>query len=246
MKALMLALLLAIWALPAVAQPVPPLVADISSREIAITTGFAGAELLLFGAIEGRGDIVVVVRGPKHSATVRKKSEVAGIWVNTDSREFIGLPAYYRVAGTRPVDRIAPRAVLERYEIGEDHIAFALAPDEVPEGAEEYRAAFLRNMAGLELYAGSPGEVTIVDRRLFRTTISFPANVPTGLYSVEMYLFRDGRLITRRTTPLVVRKVGVEAQLYEFAHEYAALYGLIAIVVALMAGWMAGAVFRRV
>jgi uncharacterized protein (TIGR02186 family) len=246
MKRILFAILLTIAALPAAAQPVPPLVADISSREIAITTGFAGAELLLFGAIEGRGDIVVVVRGPKHSATVRKKSEVAGIWVNTDSREFIGLPAYYRAAGTRPFDRIAPRAVLDRYEIGEEHIAFTLAPGESQEGAEEFRAAFLRNMAGLALYAGGAGEVAVVDRRLFRTTIAFPANVPTGLYSVEMYLFRDGRLITRRTTPLVVRKVGVEAQLYEFAHEQAALYGLIAIVVALMAGWTAGAVFRRV
>jgi uncharacterized protein (TIGR02186 family) len=156
------------------------------------------------------------------------------------------VPAYYRAAGTRPFDRIAPRAVLDRYEIGEEHIAFTLAPGEPQEDTEEYRTAFLRNMAELELYAGGGGELTIVDRRLFRTTISFPANVPTGLYSVEMYLFRDGRLITRRTTPLVVRKVGVEAQLYEFAHEQAALYGVIAIVVALMAGWAAGAVFRRV
>jgi uncharacterized protein (TIGR02186 family) len=246
MKPAILPLLMALAAAPAAAQQVPPLVADISSREIAITTGFAGAELLLFGAIEGRGDIVVVVRGPKHSPTVRKKSEVAGIWVNTDSREFIGLPAYYRAAGTREFDRIAPRAVLERYEIGEDHISFTLAPGEKVEGSEEFRAAFLRNMAALELYAGAAGEVAVVDRRLFRTTVLFPANVPTGLYSVEMYLFRDGRLITRRTTPLVVRKVGVEAQIFEFAHEQAALYGLIAILVALMAGWTAGAVFRRV
>jgi hypothetical protein len=60
-----------------------------------------------------------------------------------------------------------------------------------------------------------------------------------------MYLFRDGRLVTRRTTPLVVRKVGLESQIYEFAHERAPLYGLVAIIVALMAGWLAGAVFRR-
>jgi hypothetical protein len=60
-----------------------------------------------------------------------------------------------------------------------------------------------------------------------------------------MYLFRDGRMITRRTTPLVVRKVGLEARVFDYAHEQAAAYGAIAIVVALMAGWLAGAVFRK-
>jgi hypothetical protein len=42
-----------------------------------------------------------------------------------------------------------------------------------------------------------------------------------------------------------VRKVGLESQIYDFAHEQAAFYGVIAIAVALVAGWVAGAVFRR-
>jgi uncharacterized protein (TIGR02186 family) len=242
-RAWLAALLFTLLAAPAAAQS--PLVADISSREIAISTGFAGADLLLFGAVDGRGDIVVVVRGPRRSMTVREKNRVAGIWVNSDAREFVNIPSYYRVASTRPVDSFAPRALLERYEIGEEHLPFALAPGESTEDLDMYRRGFLRNMAYLGLYSGGEGQVSVVDRRLFRTTVSFPANTPTGLYGVEMYLFRDGRLITRRTTPLVVRKVGIESQIYDFAHERAALYGLIAIVVALVAGWIAGAVFRR-
>lgn len=230
-------------ALPAAAQA--PLVADLSSREIAISTGFAGAELLLFGAVEGRGDIVVVVRGPRRALTVREKSRVGGVWLNTDAREFISMPTYYRVAATRPLERFAPRALLERYEIGEDHLQFELRPDERNADIASFRDGFLRNMAYLGLYAGGEGQVSVIDRRLFRTTVSFPANVPTGLYGVEIYLFRDGRLITRRTTPLVVRKVGLESEIYDFAHGQAATYGLIAIVVALVAGWLAGAVFRR-
>jgi len=237
------ALFLAVLAVPAAAQA--PLVADLSSREIAITTGFSGAELLLFGAVEGRGDIVVVVRGPRRALTVREKNRVAGVWVNADSRQFIDMPAYYRVAATRPLDRFAPRALLERYEIGEEHLQFTVTTGETDADLAAFRAGFLRNMGYLGLYAGGEGQVSVIDRRLFRTTVSFPANVPTGLYGVEMYLFRDGRLITRRTTPLVVRKVGLESEIYDFAHEEAVSYGLIAIVVALVAGWLAGAVFRR-
>jgi hypothetical protein len=40
-----------------------PLVADLSAHEISITTGFTGTELILFGATEGEGEVVVVVRG---------------------------------------------------------------------------------------------------------------------------------------------------------------------------------------
>jgi uncharacterized protein (TIGR02186 family) len=222
-----------------------PLVADLSSREIAITTGFAGADLLLFGAVEGRGDVVVVVRGPRRAIVVREKSQVAGVWINTHSRAFVGVPVYYRAAATRPLDEVARRAILAQYEIGEEHMSFPLAAGEPEEGAEPFREALLRNKARMGLYAGALGTVSVIDRRLFRTTVSFPANVPTGLYGVEMYLFRDGRIVTRRTTPLIVRKVGVEAQIFDYAHDHAAIYGSIAIVVALVAGWAAGAVFRR-
>ena len=66
--ALLLALLLASLAPRADAQMSgmtgQPLVADLSAHEISITTGFSGTELLLFGATEGEGDVIVVIRGP--------------------------------------------------------------------------------------------------------------------------------------------------------------------------------------
>ena len=43
------------------------LVADLSSHLIAITTGFTGTEVLLFGAKEGPGQVVMIVRGPTRS-----------------------------------------------------------------------------------------------------------------------------------------------------------------------------------
>src|SRR3546814_6756500 len=56
------------------------LLVDISQHLVAITTGFTGADVLLFGVREGPGEIVVVVRGPHMSTTVRRKDRIAGIW----------------------------------------------------------------------------------------------------------------------------------------------------------------------
>jgi len=69
-------------------------VADLSSHLIAITTGFTGASVVLFGATEGRGDIITVVRGPEREMTVWRKGKVAGIWVNAEAVVFGNVPSF--------------------------------------------------------------------------------------------------------------------------------------------------------
>ena len=71
---MVLALILALSAAPARAEP---LVADLSDDVIAITTGFTGSDVLLFGATEGEGDVIVVVRGPMGPQVVRRKTRQA-------------------------------------------------------------------------------------------------------------------------------------------------------------------------
>src|SRR3954469_6878606 len=74
------------------------LVADLTSHLIAITTGFTGASVVLFGATDGPGDVIVAIRGPEREMTVRRKSRVAGIWVNTQEVTFGNLPSFYALA----------------------------------------------------------------------------------------------------------------------------------------------------
>jgi len=237
---------LAAAALVSPARAAPPLVADLSSPTIAITAGFSGAELLLFGAIGGAGDVVVVVRGPARREVVRRKKRVAGIWVNGRAVAFEDVPAYYRVASTRAIDGLAPETTLTALGIGARRLALRAAPETPESVAPQFRAALLRNKIRLRLYGAEPGRVEVVEERLFRTTVDFPANVPTGAYAVEVFLLRDGRLVSRFEKSLAVHKAGIEAQVFNFAHERSALYGAIAIVIALVAGWLAGVIFRKV
>jgi len=55
-----------------------PLVADLTSHLIGITGAFTGASVVLFGATDGPGDVVVVVRGPEHDVAVRRKRREIG------------------------------------------------------------------------------------------------------------------------------------------------------------------------
>lgn len=223
-----------------------PLVADLSKHLVAITTGFAGADVLLFGSVDRPGDVVVIIWGPPEEVVMHRKSRIAGIWINTAQMTFEHVPSFYAVASSRALDEIASEHVLSRLEMGVERLNLPLPRTKAsPNIARKWRDALIRNKERLGHYAREVGQVTFLGENLFRTQVEFPANVPTGTYQIEVYLLRDGRVVSAQTTPLIVSKIGLEADVFDFAHDYSAIYGLIAILVALVAGWLAHIAFRR-
>lgn len=223
------------------------LVADLSDHLVAITTGFTGADVLLFGAVEGDGEIVITVAGPRKDVTVRRKARVAGVWANVESMTFANTPAFYAVAATRPLEEVAPSDIRERQEIGLDNLNLrALGDDLDSETVDSFRAGLVRNKIAANLFLGDVVPVTVLSDRLFRTRIKLPANVATGTYTVSVYYIRDGSPVHAQTTPLVVSKTGIGADVFLFAHTNAAAYGIIAIVIAVAAGWLAAWIGRKV
>ena len=226
--------------------------ADLIVHRIEITSGFSGAELTLFGAIEGKGDVIAVVHGPSApggdllggTVEVRKKVRSVGVWVSGPYVRFSDVPGFYAVAGTLPLSEIVSEDMRERYQLGIDAMnpsaIAATAPD-----ISEYSAALLRIRQRQGLYVARPGHISFVGDRLFRTSFAFPSNVPTGIYTVDVYLARGGQIVDRQSFPLLVNRAGFSADVYDFAHRHGAAYGIIAVVVALFFGWMAHLAFRR-
>lgn len=249
MKRLLAAVLLLIVLAPA-ARAEEPLVADLSEHLVKITMGFEGAELLLFGAVEGDGEVVVLVHGPRETLTVRRKARTVGIWMNRDQMTFEEIPAFYQVMATAEPGDWLPDAVRERHQIGVGHLELPLARDPRrdadPEAAAAFREALVRRKQELGHYGIGAGSVKMLSARLFRSDVLFPTNVPTGTYTVEVLLVRDGAVISAQSTPLYVSKIGVLAEIFAFAYDYAALYGILAILFAVLAGLGANAAFRKV
>lgn len=227
-----------------------PLAVDLSRHLVEITTGFSGTDLLLFGAAEpGRGgepaDVVVVVSGPEDSTTIRRKDSVAGLWINTGSARIKGAPAFYRVASTRPLEQVAPPALLQKLGIGLERQKFDIRVEDDGADSTAYRAALMRLMQARGQYDDRIATVTRPGRRLFRTEIHVPATVPVGIYKVEIHLIAQGRLIGSQETPLAVDRVGLGAAIHDFAYRQAGLYGLASVVLAACAGWLAAWMFRK-
>jgi uncharacterized protein (TIGR02186 family) len=239
-----LATLLAILLLAGPAQG-QSLTADLSSHIIGITTGFVGANLTLFGTVDKPGDVVVIVRGPPADMMVRKKQKVLGMWINGSSALFHDAPSFYSTASSKPLSELGSSDVLNRHMIGPDNIKLQTAEPVDEPRLGEFRAALVTAQQQLDLYRVAPVPVTFLGEHLFRADMAFPANVPTGTYSVQIVLLQGGEVIGAQTSSLIVSRIGFSNGVFSVAHHHALLYGLGALVFAVAAGWAASLVFRR-
>lgn len=245
------------------AAPAARIAAALTEDVVEIRSDFAGAELVVFGAAEGLEDtdeIIVAVRGPQRDLRVMKKRRVLGIWVNAAPVRFEAVPAYYAVASTGPLQDIASFGSLRRNRLGADHVRLSAPETERTEtllgvtgvtvselGPEivDYRDAVVRARTRQGLFAEDPVGVERLEGGLFIARLALPSGAPTGDYDVDVYLFRDGAPVAARRTNLTVVKAGVERAVFELAHGQPLAYGLLAVIMAALAGWAAAAVGGR-
>lgn len=237
--------LFALWAWMGGTAQAQPIVVDLSKDFVAITAGFTGTEVLLFGTTSGYGEVVVVIEGPKEEISVRRKERIAGIWVNGDQVDFEKVPAFYQVLSTSSLDEWLPLSVREENQIGVEYLNLKPVTEVAAAKASEFRAALIRNKQQIGHYGQVERRLDLLGGRLFRSTVFFPANVPVGKYFVRTYLLNEGKIVSTRTMPLRVNKIGIEADVYRVAHQHSALYGIAAIVIAVMAGLGGNALFRK-
>lgn len=221
---------------------------DLSRPDVRLDVSFKGSDLLLFGAKDLFGDIIIVVRGPTKNTSVRLKERIMGVWASTDEVVFAKTPSYYALASTQTITDLLPLSVLKTEQIGTKNLGLEFKKK--PEGAtqktlQDFTDGLIRNMTKKNLYSTSVGQIGLIGKQLFRTNLWFPSNVSVGEYVIDTYLIVNNQIENKRTTYLDVHKVGLEAQIYNLAHEYALIYGILAILIAIISGWTANVVFRK-
>jgi uncharacterized protein (TIGR02186 family) len=246
-------LLLALLAPLVLGQAEPRLVPDVSQRDIEIRYSFAGAELLLFGAIvypggrtpDAGADIAVVVKGPLERIVLREKQKVAGIWMNVETVRFRSAPSFYAVASSRPLSRLVDERTAAIYELGLDNLQLSPGGGASADTLRRFEQGLIDLRRRNQLYAEYPTGVEISEGVLYRARISIPARVPVGTYTAETFLIRDGRVIAGAVREIRVEKLGFEGFIAEAAERWSLTYGIVAVALSLLLGWAASALFQR-
>ena len=229
----------------------PILVPEVSQHEVEVRQGFTGTELLLYGAIldpqgtrAGRDyDIVVVLKGPTRSITLREKEKRAGIWVNARSAQFRSAPSFFAVASSRPIAQIVDDRTAAIYELGLPFLQ--LSPIGTIEPAEQARmgSGLAALMVGEGLYQESTAGVRVSEQVLYQARIALPSNVQTGIYTAETFAITRGRVVASATAQVEVRKSGFEKAIADFARYAGFAYGLMVVAISVGMGWIAGRIF---
>ena len=252
-RALLLAVALAVLPATAAQAADPRLVPDVSSRAIDIQYSFTGEELLLFGAIlypgqrlpDDRADIVVVLKGPVRPIVLREKQRVAGIWVNASSIRLRTSPGFYAIGSSRPIDKLVDERTAAIFELGLANLS--MSPTGFPEAKtlERFEAGLIDLYRRAGLFVENPASVEITEGVLYRARIPVPARVPVGTYRAETYLISRGRVLAVASRDVQIRKAGFERFVALAAERHGFLYGLSAVLLSLVLGYGASAIFRR-
>ncbi len=232
--------------------------ADVSTRSVGITSSFTGTEIVIFGAVDnsrqssaesGLYDVVIVLEGTPTKLVSRRKSNVAGIWINTQSLTFESVPSYYAIASTRPLDELADPLLLRENDIGFEQVR--MAPIRGWETGlntadlADFKTAVIRLKQKDGLYKEEQYGVVFIGRSLFRASIELPANVPVGPLVAKVYLLREGALLSTYTARVKLEREGLERVLHSFAFDHPFFYGVFTVAVAVAAGLLASTMFRR-
>ena len=116
----------------------------------------------------------------------------------------------------------------------------------MPQWKETFKNKMVKDSHWISKRGVKAENIEIKNNKLFRAPVVLPASVLPGEYKVKILHLRDGLKISEENTNIFVKKTGFEARIYSFAHNYSAFYGVFAIILAILAGYLAALSFRKI
>ena len=231
------------------------LVSQVSNDSVEITSSFDGERMNFFGTIipdagsdqkfvTGPFHVVVVVLGPTQNRVARQKTNVLGIWLNTDQVEFRNFPSYFHVLSSARLTDITDVTTLTTNLILPESHTLAASSDDWWKGAV-FGRELVRLMTEQGLFGVQENGVNFPAENFYSARLTLPSNAPPGPYLALTYVFKNGEIIARKSEGFSVRKIGFERFLALSAVQQPLAYGVICVILALFTGWLGGVLFRR-
>lgn len=222
----------------------------VEPANVPISFFYHGQKLTISGTSASNDDLIVKISSPASDVAMKFKEKVGGLfWMKKGSYEFKDVPAVYMLNSTAALDRILSAEEQQRNLLGyKALIAHAKAEDSNGnEVDKKWLDQFIRFKEAEKVYNVQEGTVVRQhgnDGNTFTLSVDWPFQAPPGTYNIEVLAVRDGIVVGRRATSFTVERQGITATLSKMAFDKAAIYGIMAIVIALVAGFAVGALFK--
>ena len=225
--------------------------------EIIQMGAFYGGATVRVEGVTGLDDkIIVIVRGPSVKEVFNQVGRVGPIWANIGKVTVSEAPSLLLVFSSEPVSACLPRADIDQY--GLDMVAvkkqMRIECNKADYGqvAEDY-LAYKRKQGSYQLVSGTfrmtaadPGGPSYTSYTL---DFVLPRSATPGLYQVRVLECREGKIVASSDVPLSVVEAGFPAMISWLASQRPSYYGILSVLVALLAGlgidFVATRLFKR-
>jgi uncharacterized protein (TIGR02186 family) len=224
----------------------------LTPGQIRIGAFFNGTQLVVSGSVPADDQVVVRLSNKPHHMKFRIKRKLVGLlWMNRGAVSFDNLPSVYLVYTSAKLDRLgrgagggsaAVRLGLKRLE-AKARISTTSA------NGRKLLAELVRVKQAEGLYALEEGAVKLGPakngRKSFRAVVKLRARIPPGMYKVEAFAFDKAGTMTRAGQKLQVVEVGLPALVSSLAFKHGLIYGILAVLIAVLAGLVMSFLFKK-
>jgi len=230
-----------------------PLLSNILNENINITASFDGAKIIVYGAIDPKlynnSVVIITILGPPSKLKVSKKKKYFGVWlVSANNTKLLNAPGYYAMATNNADFKFTDNALLKQNQIGWENIKIIME-DEIglEKDTEDYKNILKLFYKKRNLLVIEKSGISVLEDTLFRADFELPGITPIGEYKINTFLVdKGGVLLSSWQNSVKVTKGGIGAYLYDYSKEHSFLYGLFAALGAILLGFTASEIFRRI
>ena len=220
---------------------------DLSEDNIEIKTDFDGKEIIIFGLLQDDHDTLLTIKGPLSKMKIQKKERYFGVWINNKQITYSKIPTLFFLSSSNMIDDILPNSIQINDDLNFDKILNNKTFDQnfIFENDQEiWNENFVRIKKKQLFY--KEFEMKTFKDKLFQTSVFFPPNTIPGIYYVDIYYIKHKTIMNQDQKKIIVRKTGIGSDIYEFARNRAATYGVFVIIFSILSGLIAATLFRRV
>ncbi len=220
---------------------------DLSEDNIEIKTDFDGKEIIIFGLLQDNHDTLLTIKGPLSKMKIQKKERYFGVWINNKQITYSNIPTLFFLSSSSKIDEILPNSVQINDDLNFDKILNNKTFDQnfIFENDQTiWNENFVRIKKKQLFY--KEFEMKIFKDKLFQTSVFFPPNTIPGIYYVDIYYIKHKTIMNKDQKRITVKKTGIGSDIYEFARNRAATYGVFVIIFSILSGLIAATLFRRV
>jgi uncharacterized protein (TIGR02186 family) len=190
--------------------------------------------------------VVLQIKSRPEEVVLNRKGRLGFVWMNVAKVTVAGAPEVYILGSSDEVKTICSPEERDRLQLGLETLRKTISfRSERPGTGDEFNQ-FLR----LKKHRGTYRDDISVnlgpennEGRTVSATVPLPSVIPVGEYTLRLYCFEEGALVEDLSAPLTIEKSGLPRLESKLAHEHPAAYGVVAVLVAMLAGITMGVIF---